>query len=83
MEKFQGKKLTIKKAKLDLAKVECFNCDNHKHLVKNCPKLLQINDCIFQSNFFLKEGLVVKIRANKNETCNFVKLICKINNKLV
>jgi hypothetical protein len=55
-EKFQGKKLVIKKAKLDLAKVECFNCDNHRHLVKDCPKLLQINDYIFQGKkFFSRE----------------------------
>jgi len=57
MEKFQGKKLTIKKAKLDLAKVECFNCDNHGHLVKDFPKLLQINDYIFQGKFFFSGGI--------------------------
>ncbi len=51
MEKIESKELMIKKAKLDLAKVECFNCDNHGHLVKDCPKLLQINDYIFQGNF--------------------------------
>jgi hypothetical protein len=73
----------IKKAKLDLAKVKCFNCDNHGHLAKDFPKLLQINDDIFQGKFFFQGGFVVEIRVNKSETSNLLKLKCKINNKLV
>jgi len=68
---------------LDLAKVKCFNYDNHGHLAKAFPKLLQINDYIFQGNFFFQGGFVVEIRVNKNETSNLLKLRCKINNKLV
>jgi hypothetical protein len=34
-EKSLCKELTMKKTKWDLWKVKCFNCDNHKHLVKN------------------------------------------------
>ncbi len=68
---------------MDLTKVKCFNCDNHGHLVKDCPKLFQINECIFQGKFVFKGGFVVEIRANKSETSNLLKLRCKINNKLV
>jgi hypothetical protein len=45
-EKSIGKELLAKKAKWDLSKVKCFNCDNNGHLVKDYPKPPRVNDYI-------------------------------------
>ncbi len=37
-EKSMDKELLAKKAKHDLSKVKCFNCDNNGHLMKDYPK---------------------------------------------
>jgi hypothetical protein len=64
-------------------KVKCFNYDNHGHLEKDYHKLPQINDCIFQSKKISQGGFVAKIGANEIKASNLLKLMCKINNKLV
>ncbi len=63
-------------------KVECFNCDNHKHLVKDCSKPPWVSDYISQCEFILQGGFVVKIRAHESEAFNSLKLKCKINSNL-
>ncbi len=52
-EKSMGKKSLTNKAKWDLFKVKCFNCDNIGHFVKDYPKPPWVNECISQGKFIL------------------------------
>jgi hypothetical protein len=52
-EKLVGKELLAKKAKRDLSKVKCFNCDNNGHLIKNYPKPPWVSDYISQGKLIL------------------------------
>ncbi len=78
-----GKELPAKKAKQDLSKVKCFNCDNNGHLVKNYPEPPWVNDCISQGKLILQWGFVDEIGVHESKTSNLLKLNYKINNKIV
>jgi hypothetical protein len=64
---------------MGLIEVKCFNYDNHRHLVKDCPKPPRLSDYISQGKFIFQGGFVVKIGAHENEASNLLKLKCKIN----
>ncbi len=76
------KQLMVKKAKRDFLKVKCFNCDNHRPLVKDCPKPPQVNDYISQGEFIFQGGFMVEIWAHESEFSNLLKLKCKTNTNL-
>ncbi len=73
----------MKQMKWDLLKVKCFNSDNHKHLVKDYPKVVWVNDYISQGKLIFQRGFMAKMGAHKNEASNLLKLKCKISNELV
>jgi hypothetical protein len=52
-----SKESLIEKAKQNLSKVKCFNCDNNKHLAKDFPKPLQVSECIAQGKVDSPRGL--------------------------
>ncbi len=56
-----------KKAKWDFTKVKCFNCDNHMHLAKDCPKSPWVNDYISQGKMIFQRGFMAKIGAHKSK----------------
>jgi hypothetical protein len=56
-EKLASKESLIKKAKQELSKVKCFNCDNNRHLAKHCPKPFWVNECIAQGKVDYRRGL--------------------------
>ncbi len=70
-------------AKWDSTKLKCFYYDNHKHLVKDCPKPPLVSVCISQGKMILQGGLMAKIGAHKSKASNLLKLKCKMNNELV
>jgi hypothetical protein len=72
-----------KKAKHDFIKVKYFNCDDHKHLVKDCPKPPWVHLCISQGKEIFQGDFMVEIGANKSEVSNLLKLRCKMNNKFL
>ncbi len=78
-----GKELLAKKAKHDLSKVKCFNCDNNGHLVKNYLEPPWVNDYISQGKLILQRGFVDEIGVHGSKTSNLLKLNYKINNKIV
>jgi hypothetical protein len=78
-----NKEQSVKKAKQDLSKVKCFNCDNYEHLVKDWPNPLQLSECIVQGKLVIQKGFMAKIGAHESEASNLLKLNCKINDKLV
>jgi len=45
-KKSMGKKSLVKNVKQNLPKVKCFNCDNNRHLAKDCPKPPWVSDYI-------------------------------------
>lgn len=82
-EKSLGKELVVQKVKRDFTKFKCFYCDNHKHLVKDCPKPPLVNDCISQGKMIIQRGFMAKIGAHKSKASNLLKLKCEMNNELV
>ncbi len=55
-EKSASKESLIKKAKQNLSKIKCFNCDNNEHLAKDCPKPFRVNECITQGKVDFPRG---------------------------
>jgi len=82
-EKLVNKKLLVKKAKWDLARVKCFNCDKNGHLAKDSFKPFWVSDCIAQGKLIFQRGFMTKIKAHKSEASNLLKLNYKINDKIV
>jgi hypothetical protein len=77
------KKLVGKKAKRDLSKVKCFNCDNNGHLMKYYPKPPRVSDCISQGKLVFQGGFMDEIGVHESVTSNLLKLNYKINNEIV
>jgi hypothetical protein len=82
-EKLMNKEPPAKKAKWDLSKVKCFNCDNNKHLAKDYLKPPWVSECIAQGKLILQIGSVAKTKAHKSEASNLLKLNCKLNDEIV
>ncbi len=55
-EKIVNKKLMVKKAKWDLARVKCFTCDNNGHLAKDYLKPFRVSDYIAQSKLICDQN---------------------------
>jgi hypothetical protein len=51
--------------------------------VKDCPKPPWVSECIAQGKLILQGGFMAKIRAHESKASNFLKLNCRINDKLV
>jgi hypothetical protein len=78
-----SKEPSVKKVKWDLSKVKCFNCDNNRHLAKDYPKSLWVNECIAQCKLIFQGGFMTKVGAYESKTSNLLKLNCNINDEIV
>jgi hypothetical protein len=64
----------MKQMKWDLLKVKCFNSDNHKHLVKDYPKVVWVNDYISQGKLIFQRGFMAKMGDPQKRSLQFVKI---------